>query len=94
MKKIMIALIAFSSISAFAENEVCGKVSELKIVPPKGASSADYVTGKIHSSSKTKNFGFFSTGLSSTLLLAKLNNAKVCIGNEPSSIVEYIKIKD
>lgn len=94
MKNLLSTLFALASISAFAENEGCGKIYELKINPPSGASNHDHVNGKIQIATGLKSFSFISSGLASTLTIAKQNNTEVCIGNESSSITKYVKIRD
>jgi hypothetical protein len=95
MKKIILGLIALSSISAFAQNvEICGKVQSLTI-------SGDRLNVKLDSVERA--YFVESAGAGSVAAIAKANDMKVCISSfyakgynadAPKDYAGYLTLKD
>lgn len=88
MKKLFIGLLALTSLSTFAGEEICGKVSKLKY-----GISGTFVEVEISNQAVTEKIRTLGNSFIEVLLTAKINNLDVCatglyqMGTRPRDIL-------
>jgi uncharacterized Zn-binding protein involved in type VI secretion len=90
MKKILIGVLTFGTLSVYAET--CGKISTLKIEAPQGANTQDLSVFTLDNS-VSKN-SIRGTAISAALTIAKINGIEVCFDGDALRPNRSVTIKN